>query len=60
MRTKFATKPLLIERVQIAIGTDQKRRLFDAAAIRGVSVSQLLRDAVDRTAAIESTSGSAQ
>ena len=59
MRTKLATKPLLIERVQIAMGVDQKRRLFDAAAIRGVSVSQLLRDAVDRTAAIESTSGSA-
>lgn len=46
MRTKLQSRPLMVERVEIALPYDLKRRLFDAAAARGVSVSHLVREGI--------------
>lgn len=46
MRSKFRLLPLKEERVQIALDTNQKQRLFDAAAAKGVSASHLVRQGI--------------
>lgn len=46
MRTTLPTAPLKDEHLRVVVPADMKRRLFDAAAVRGVSASQLVREGV--------------
>ena len=46
MHTTQPVRPRLDERVKVSITPDDKRRLFETAAARGVTVSQLLRSAI--------------
>jgi hypothetical protein len=41
MHTTQPVRPRLDERVKVSITPDDKRRLFETAAARGVTVSQL-------------------
>ena len=45
MRTKLATQPKMDERMSVALPADEKARLFDLAARRNTTPSQLLREA---------------
>ena len=51
MHTTQPVRPKLEERVKVSIAPEDKRRLFQAAAARGVTVSQLLRSAIAQVAA---------
>ncbi|SDG18882.1 hypothetical protein [Pelagibacterium luteolum] len=48
MRSKLQTRDPLDDRLHIAITPEQKRQAFEAAARKGVSVSQLMRVAIDK------------
>jgi hypothetical protein len=41
-------RPALDERIKIAIASDEKRRIFEAAASHGVTASELVRQALAR------------
>jgi Ribbon-helix-helix protein, copG family len=46
MHTTQPVRPKLDERIKVSIAPEDKRRLFETAAARGVTVSQLLRAAI--------------
>ena len=46
MNTQLPTRPHLDERIQLALTAGEKRRVFEVAAARGVTVSELLRGAI--------------
>ncbi|MBN9365384.1 MULTISPECIES: hypothetical protein [unclassified Devosia] len=46
MRTTLNTAPAKDTQINLVIPSEMKRRLFDAAAAKGISASQLVREGI--------------
>jgi hypothetical protein len=46
MKTDLPLRPKLDDRIMFAVAPDEKRRLFEVAAERRVTVSELVRTAI--------------
>jgi hypothetical protein len=53
MTTKQPTRPKMNDRLAVAMSPDEKRRLFETAAARNTTVSQMIRSALASIAAGE-------
>ena len=56
MNTQLPTRPHLDERIQLALTAGDKRRVFEVAAARGLTVSELLRAAIAQVSVDEAGS----
>lgn len=50
MNTNLPLRPQMNDRLQIALPTEQKQRIFAVAASQGISVGQLVRQSVSSIA----------
>jgi hypothetical protein len=54
MNTKLPTRRKMDDRIAVVLPADEKRRLFETAAARNTTVSQMIRNALASIAAGES------